>query len=262
MDSLASKASDRPTISKPFFRNDPATSVILLFLVFLVSQLVAALLVSLYPAIRDWTQQEGVAWFESITGRFVYIVIAEILAIFSTLQLVKKAKVSLGRIGLVWPRMRDIGWALISYGLYFLVYLAVVIVVSNFIPAVDIEQEQQIGFEAAWASSELVMTFVALVIMVPLAEEIMFRGFLFSSLRAKYKFWPATIATGVLFGIAHLQFGSGAPLLWVAAIDTFILSCFLCYLKEKYNSIWPAVFLHAIKNSVAFLILFSSRIFI
>lgn len=250
------------TKSKPFFRHDPVASILLLAAVFFASQIAAVFLVSLYPAIRDWTQADGSAWLDSITGRFIYVVAAEVLAIYMTLQLVKAARVSAKRIGLVKPRLRDAGWALIAYGLYFLVYMAVIIVASSLIPAVDLQQEQQIGFENAWLTSELAMTFIALVVMVPLAEEVMFRGFLFSSLRAKYKFWPATIVTGLLFGIAHLQFGSGAPLLWVAAIDTFILSCFLCYLREEYKSIWPAAFLHAIKNCVAFMVLFSVRIFV
>jgi membrane protease YdiL (CAAX protease family) len=62
-----------------------------------------------------------------------------------------------------------------------------------------------------------------------------------------------------LFGVAHLQFGSGAPLLWVAALDTFTLSIVLCYLREKTGSVWAGVFLHAIKNAIAFVALFHSK---
>lgn len=252
---------DKPHKTKPFFRSDPVASIVLLFVVFLASQFVAALLVSLYPAVRSWTDAEATAWLGTITGRFVFVLVAEALAIGMTLELVKRARVSLRRVGLVRPKFRDIGWALIAYGLYFLVYLAVIIAVRVFLPSIDLDQEQQIGFESAHLARELVMTFFALVIFVPIAEEVMFRGFLFSSLRAKYAFWPAAIITGILFGAAHLQFGSEAPLLWVAAIDTFILSCFLCYLKERLGSVWAPISLHAIKNGVAFMVLFAPRLF-
>lgn len=246
---------------KQFFRGDPLTSIFLLAAVFFFSQLLAAVLVSLYPTFRNWTDAEGTAWLESIPGKFVFMLIAEAFAIYATVQLVKLSKNSLKKIGLVWPKFRDIGWALIAYGLYFIAYLLVVGVVSQVLPAIDLQQDQQIGFEDAYLTSELIMTFLILVVIVPIAEEIMFRGFLFSSLRQKYAFWPAAVVTGLLFGVAHLQFGSNAPLLWIAAIDTFILSCFLCFLREKLHSIWSPIGLHAIKNMVAFSILFAPRLF-
>lgn len=247
--------------SKPFFKGDPVTSVVLLMVVFFFSQLLAIGLVSLYPAVRNWTDLESSAWLDSIVGTFLFMLIAEIIAIYATVQLTRLARVSVSKIGLVLPKLRDIGWAFIAYGLYFLVYLVVLGLVSQILPSIDLQQEQQIGFENAYETGEIIMTFLMLVVIVPLAEEIMFRGFLFSSLRAKYAFWPSVVVTGILFGAAHLQFGSNAPLLWVAAIDTFVLSCFLCFLREKLGSIWPAVGLHAIKNAVAFSILFAPRLF-
>jgi membrane protease YdiL (CAAX protease family) len=83
------------------------------------------------------------------------------------------------------------------------------------------------------------------------------RGFLFTSLLK-----PAAVhlrrdlSPVVLFAAAHLQIGSGAPLLWTAAIDTFILSLVLCYLRYKTGSLWPGIFLHMLKNLLAFLVIF------
>lgn len=259
MDTSKQTAVKKNTVA--FFRGDPATSIVLLAAVFILSQMLAALLMSLYPAIRSLTEVQAAQWLDSITGRFVFMLAAESLAIYATIQLVRLAKVPVSAIGIVKPKFRDVGWAFIAYGLYFLAYLLVIVAVSQVLPAIDLKQEQQIGFENAYEPAELAMTFLILVVIVPVAEEIMFRGFLFSSLRAKYGFWAAAIVTGVLFGAAHLQFGSNAPLLWVAAIDTFILSCFLCYLRENLASIWAPIGLHAIKNGVAFMILFSPRLF-
>ena len=69
-------------------------------------------------------------------------------------------------------------------------------------------------------------------------------------------FVPAAIITSLMFAVGHLQFGSGAPLLWVAALDTFVLSLVLCYIREKTDSLWPGIFIHAIKNALAFSVLF------
>lgn len=245
---------------KPFYKRDPATTIFLTAIIFLASQLLAAILIGLYPAVRNFTEAEAGAWLQSsVAGQFAYILLAEILAIFFVVQCLRLAKVTLQRIGLVRPALRDIGYALVAYGLYFLSYLAVIIVAQLVLPGLDYEQEQQIGFEGAYSGGELLLTYLSLAVLPPIAEEIIFRGFLFTSLRAKFRLRYAVIITSLLFGVAHLQFGANAPLLWVAAIDTFILSCFLCYLRERSGSVWPPVLLHGIKNSIAFVILFGPR---
>jgi membrane protease YdiL (CAAX protease family) len=71
----------------------------------------------------------------------------------------------------------------------------------------------------------------------PLGEEILVRGYLFSGLRMVWRFLPAVIVTSLLFGAAHLEFGGGGPLVWAAAIDTFILSVVLCFLRERSGAL-------------------------
>ncbi|MDQ3123816.1 MAG: CPBP family intramembrane metalloprotease [bacterium] len=250
------------TVAKrPFYRHDPLTTIVATLGVFLVSQVVAGLLIWLYPATQDWTDIEATRWLtESVAGQFTYVLLAEVIAITLIFHLLKRAHIMRARIGWVRPAFRDVGWSLIAYGIYFMVYLAVIIIAQKLIPSLNVDQEQKIGFDTAYSNLHLLMTFVSLVVLPPLAEEIIFRGYLYSSLRSKFNFKKATILTSILFGIAHLQFGAGAPLLWVAAIDTFILSYFLCYLRERTGSLWAPILLHAIKNCIAYVILFGSRL--
>lgn len=245
---------------KPFYRYDPFVSIIITFAIYIVSQIIAAILVGLYPALQNWTEEQASRWLaDSVPAQFFYTLIAEVTTIFMVLWLIKRIGVLKSRIGLVSPKLRDIGYALITYGMYFLAYLAVIFVAQLLLPSLDTEQKQQIGFESARNDYTILMTFLSLVVIVPITEEILFRGFLFSSLRAKMRFRYTVIITSVLFGILHLQFGSEAPLLWVAAIDTFVLSCFLCYLRERTGSLWSPTLLHAGKNLVAFVVLFGPR---
>lgn len=247
--------------SKQFFRYDPVSSVVLLVAIFVISQIVAAFMLGLYPAIRNWTEAEGRFWLtNSVEAQFLFVGLTSLLSVAAILRVVKLARVTKAQIGMIAIHPRDIGWAFIAYGLYFLCFLVVMAFVPIVFPGLDLAQEQQTGFENAYGGTELLLTLLSLVVFAPVAEEIMFRGFLFSSLRAKFRFRYAVVITSLLFGVLHLQFGADAPLLWVAAIDTFILSCFLCYLRERMGSVWPAVFLHAIKNSVAFIILFGTRL--
>ena len=247
---------------KPFFRRDPLTSIIATLGVFFLSQLVAVIIISLYPLLRDWTEEQATGWLvSSVAAQFFYILFAEIAAIFMVRSLVSWAGVTWARIGLIKPKIWDLFYAIVAYCLYFISLIVVITLASWLVPALNVDQEQQVGFKSAYGSLALAMTFISLVVLPPIAEEIIFRGFLFTSLRAKFRLHYAIIITSILFGLAHLQFGAGAPLLWAAAIDTFVLSVFLCLLRERSGSLWPPIILHAIKNLVAFVALFGNRIF-
>lgn len=253
------KTPTNPVARRQFYRRDPLTSILAVIAVFFFSQLIAGILISLYPSLKSWTADESTTWLEnSVYAQFAYILIAESLAIWLVLKLLERAKIARTRIGLIRPQLRDAGRALLGYGIYFVAYIIIILVATQYSDLINVDQKQQIGFDNA-AGVGLIAVFLSLVILPPIAEEIMFRGFLFTSLRAKFRFRYAVIFTSILFGVAHLQFGSGAPLLWVAAIDTFVLSCVLCYLREKSGSLWPGILLHALKNGIAFVALFHTK---
>jgi len=241
---------------RPFYKRDPITTPLLVLLVYFASQVGAGLLVSLYPTLKNWTSEQGTAWLqESLSGQFIFYLLAELFVVWMVLGLIKGIKVSRAKIGLVWPKLKHALYMFGGYAVYFLVFITVASLASGI---VDGEQQQQIGFDAA-VGGQLWLVFISLVILPPIAEEILFRGFLFTSLRQKYKFLGSAIATSVLFGIAHLQFGTGAPPLWIAAIDTFVLSMVLCYLREKTGSLGASIGLHALKNLIAFVVLFHDK---
>ena len=248
-----------PVAKKPFYRNDPLTSIILVLAVFFTSQVIAGVLLSVYPSIKNMTATQASDWLtSSVYVQFFYISITSFFAVWFTFGLLKRSRVALSRIGVFKPKLRDIAYALSGYGVYFVSYIIIILIASRFSGLIDVDQPQQIGFDSA-AGYQLIFVFVSLVILPPIAEEVMFRGFLFTSFRQKYRFRFTALFTSILFGIAHLQFGSGAPLLWVAAIDTFVLSMVLCYLREKSGSLWPPILLHAIKNGVAFFAFFYAK---
>jgi membrane protease YdiL (CAAX protease family) len=128
--------------------------------------------------------------------------------------------------------------------------------ISHFFPGLDINQHQQIGFNNVRGTVELVLTFASLVILPPLAEEIIMRGFLYTSLRKAMPFAWAAVATSALFATAHLPEGGSAGPLYIAAIDTFVLGMVLSFLREKTGSLWAGITLHALKNGIAFVVLF------
>jgi len=101
---------------------------------------------------------------------------------------------------------------------------------------------------------------VALVILAPIYEEILFRGVLFTGLRKKLPLITTGIIVSVIFGAAHLEWGGDSPLNWAAAIDTAVFSMVLVYLRETSKSLWPAIFLHGLKNAIAFTLVFVLKV--
>lgn len=142
----------------------------------------------------------------------------------------------------------DVAKAFLAFLPYFAVSLALQSIVATFITGFDVDQTQDIGFSDLSGTGQLVLAFLALVVLAPLAEELVFRGFVFGNARTKLDFWPAAIITSLFFGFVHGQ--------WNVGLDTFVLSLALCYLREKTGAIWASVLLHAIKNGLAYTLLF------
>jgi membrane protease YdiL (CAAX protease family) len=96
--------------------------------------------------------------------------------------------------------------------------------------------------------------------MPAIVEEILVRGFLYSGLLKKLSVVSAALIASGIFALAHLQFLSGQPLVFIAAIDTFVLSLALIWLRQKTGNIWPGVVVHMLKNSLAFVSIFILKI--
>jgi hypothetical protein len=94
------------------------------------------------------------------------------------------------------------------------------------------------------------------VIIAPIAEEVLFRGYLLGKLKKSVPIWLAILITSLLFGAFHLV--NSGNYSWNLAIDTFALSIVLCSLRVLTGSIWASILLHMVKNGIAFYLFFIS----
>jgi CAAX protease family protein len=147
-----------------------------------------------------------------------------------------------------WPSWLDIGLAPAGFIVYFLGSALLVYLIMLIVPGFDLEQSQDVGFSNLSRYYELILAFVTLVIVAPLAEELLFRGYLYGKLRKSVPIWVAMLIVSALFGLVHGQ--------WNVAVDVFALSLVMCTLREITGSIWAGVLLHTMKNGLAFYLLF------
>ncbi len=225
--------------------------------IYFLSQIIALNLLALYFVTQGASTDEVIQWLRTgVIGPFVNQLAVAVVGIFLVRWALKFLKSNWAGIGLKRPKPVDLIRALVGYGWYSVAYLLVIYLVSTFLTFIDVTQVQQLAFSTETSGVALALVFLGLVVLPPIYEEVLVRGLLFTGLRKNLSLPTTAIITSLLFGAAHLGWGNGEPLLWIAAIDTFILSIVLVYLREKTGSLWPAIWLHAIKNFVAFTVLF------
>lgn len=203
---------------------------------------------------RGYSVDQVTKYFETTTGQFVFMALTAVLSLFVLFILMRITGENKRTIALTRPRVD----ALVQLGKAVVVYYVLLIItgfiIQEFTP-IDTNQQQDIGFTDT-SGTQLILVFISLVILPPITEELMFRGFLYSRFRKYFSIIGAAIIISLLFSVAHLQLGNGEAPLWTAAIDTFLLSLILVWLREKTGSIIPGIGLHAIKNGFAFSVLF------
>lgn len=236
---------------------NPLLGIFLAAVIFVGSQIISEVFLSYYRYPRHWNTQQLLNWLNnSITAQFLFILIAESLVVLGVCLFVWQYKNGLKAIGIRRPRWTDPLYGLGAVPVYLIAYLIAVSIITYLIPGLNVNEKQQLGFNNVSGAVQIILTFISLVILPPIAEEILFRGLLYSSLKKNLPTIVAVIGTSLLFAIGHLPEGGSAGPLYIAAIDTFILSLFLIYLREKTGGLWASMTLHALKNGIAFIALY------
>ena len=128
-----------------------------------------------------------------------------------------------------------------------LIFLAVFIILEE-IYMFSLSLEMPEGFIAFMLSEPLILGIISVIIVAPIIEEFLFRGFLYSQLaRTRLGGWGSVCLSSLLWTIIHFQY---EPLILMVLL---IFGIFLGYIRMAYNSLALPIALHAVNNSFAFL---------
>jgi hypothetical protein len=83
---------------------------------------------------------------------------------------------------------------------------------------------------------------IVICTLVPVSEEIMFRGLGYSLLE-RFGRWPAILGIGVLFGLSH-----GLVILLPVIV---FFGCLLAWVRSRTNSVFPGMVAHGVFNLIA-----------
>jgi membrane protease YdiL (CAAX protease family) len=144
---------------------------------------------------------------------------------------------------------RHAGWR--TYGLVAALFVplsvagALIMRVESTLVAMPIHNPQDTMLTRGVAAlpGNFALLFVLLVVVIPIAEETFFRGFLFSLLRRDLPLWAAASASALPFAALH-----GAPLLmpWF-----FFMGIAYALVVERTQSLYSSIVLHSVVNAVA-----------
>ncbi len=92
------------------------------------------------------------------------------------------------------------------------------------------------------------LAFVVIVVLAPLGEELLFRGFVYPGLRGRFGVIGAMLLTSVFFALFHVH-----PLLYA---PMFIIGMVLVILYEYRGTLVPSILLHGLNNLLALMAIY------
>lgn len=164
-------------------------------------------------------------------------------SIFYAFILGLTALIAQGRRELWASRMPRASAALL--GLAVIVAIVALEIAVTALPFEDPGNEQGLTPDG-WRSDRALafaLNMLLFVVIAPIVEEATFRGVGQSLWRARFGAWPAIAATGALFGVWHG--------LLFALLVLMPFGWLLAWLRERTDSIWPGIGVHALFNAAA-----------
>ena len=92
----------------------------------------------------------------------------------------------------------------------------------------------------------LTLAVVVVGLLAPVAEELFFRGYMLTRLRAVWSPGPAILMSAIAFGIIHGE--------WVHGLLAAVIGIYLGLVTERAGSVTPAMICHVVNNTASVLL--------
>lgn len=162
------------------------------------------------------------------------------VAIFFILWRMKKRKIPLSELGSLEIQTKPLFLSIFLLAAFLLLE-------EFYFYVLGIEMPE--SFIEFMLAEPILLGFISVVVVAPIIEEFLFRGFLYSQLRRSFlKDWGSVAVSSLVWTAIHFQYEVGI------LFFLFLFGLFLGYFRIKYNSLLIPVALHALNNLIAFIL--------
>lgn len=120
---------------------------------------------------------------------------------------------------------------------------SIVILIVYFVFSIPLENPQlDFLLPEELSILEILLMLVMAGFAAPFAEELLFRGVLYSMFRERWGIWPGVFLSSLIFGVIHGNLAVG--------LTGFLLGILTAVVFEFSHSLWTAILVHAINNSL------------
>lgn len=195
--------------------------------------------------------------FSDITiGLTVVIGVLNAICLIGTVYLtgIRRGKISWANIGFFPPKM-EIQWFLIAIvaSLFLIPIRAAVGAIIELAihgSLESLEMRRELLFAGAEPTIlHFLISLLIIAVVVPISEELFFRGLLYRWFQLRFSFWPAVLLSSLIFGLAHYDS-------LAVVISSFVLGIANAIAMERTKSIWVPILMHAVTNGAAVILLY------
>lgn len=139
----------------------------------------------------------------------------------------------------------------ITYGVAALVTVAAIVGLNVFLEVMGVT-DKALAYENMLADSYSASLFIGLLcfgIVIPVVEEILFRGIIYNILRRRAKISVAMIISAFTYGMYHMNYIQG--------VYAFVMGCLMVYMYEYFGSFAAPVAVHVVSGCLVYLLTYT-----
>ena len=156
-------------------------------------------------------------------------------------------------------RIRRHDWLpwILGFAVIYACRTAVVVLAAVLSDGRAIEESSNLPTASPTVLSVVVLT-IAVVVLAPVAEELMFRGLLLRSFLRRMGFWPAALLSSLLFALFHVHQVDTLLGAVTLALSVGALGLGNCFVVRITGRLAPAIMVHATYNALALAVAFAT----
>ena len=170
---------------------------------------------------------------------------------------VRRRKLDLAEIGF-WPPRWRWGWLGLALGIVAVlnplrigIALAAEAALTGSLQALTQSFRMQIFAPGGFTWAGLAVTLGMAGLLAPAAEELFFRGAIYSWFRQRAGIWVSVLASSALFALGHAD-------TFAVVITSFILGAVNALVFERTRSLWASIAIHAVNNCISVILVYAA----